>query len=266
MGRVVGALALVVGISFVASPVGAATRPASIANYWFQDDATKDRKKIVVMVGDAITFTVVEGDVVPHTVEIDEFEVHSGALLQGQTFTTPKLTKTGTFRLYCGTHSEQGHAASLVVEPRAAKGSTTGDSSDEGESKQAAASSDGERPSIVLAPSTVPPGATPLQLPALTIEPGATAPERVDAKGRVVAPFAAGATVDTDRSLAGVWWLLGATSTLIAAGVLLLQRSLAATAGTTRSTPDRPCSSGRSAEVVGRRLRGSLERRRGRKR
>ena len=105
---------------FVAALLGtgvasADTRQSSVGNYYFEDDANGDRTKLVVDEGDQITFTVRQGAATPHTVEVDELDIHSGDLLIGQTYTTPPLRQPGNFKLYCRRHDERGHNTRLIV-------------------------------------------------------------------------------------------------------------------------------------------------------
>lgn len=104
----------------LASSALGATRAASIGNFWYEDDSTRDRTKIVVQRGDQIVFTVREGVYPPHTVDVDELNIHSPGLLLGETYTTPPLSKVGNFKLYCRPHEARGHFTRLVVQAPAA--------------------------------------------------------------------------------------------------------------------------------------------------
>ena len=106
---------LVVMLSLMATHALAETKQASVGNYWFEDDARRDRTRIIVNQGDQLTFTVREGIYPPHTVDVDELGVHSPDLLLGATYTTPQLNTAGTFRLYCRPHEQRGHVTTLVV-------------------------------------------------------------------------------------------------------------------------------------------------------
>jgi plastocyanin len=112
--RTFGALVAVVAL-LAAGRVRAETHQSSVGNYYFEDDATGDRTKLVVDVGDQITFTVRQGAATPHTVEVDELDIHSPDLRIGQTYTTPPLDTAGNFKLYCRRHEERGHHARLIV-------------------------------------------------------------------------------------------------------------------------------------------------------
>ncbi len=104
---------------FTAAPVLGATSQVSSGNYYFQDNATGSRQQVAVNRGDQITVTIAEAPVAAflgaHTVDIDEMNIHSGDLTIGQTFTTPPLTKVGSFTLYCDNHRNMGHLTRLVV-------------------------------------------------------------------------------------------------------------------------------------------------------
>jgi hypothetical protein len=94
----------------------AAVHQATVGNYYFQDDTTNDRTKLVVVKGDQVTFTVRATASRPHSVHVDELGIHSGDLLLFETYTTPPLNRVGTFRLYCRNHAvSNNHVASLVV-------------------------------------------------------------------------------------------------------------------------------------------------------
>ena len=108
-------LALLVVAALGAGVARAHTRQSSVGNYYFEDDVTGDRTKLVADVGDQFTFTVRQGAATPHTVEVDELDIHSGDLLIGQTYTTPPLRTPGTFKLYCRRHDERGHNTRLIV-------------------------------------------------------------------------------------------------------------------------------------------------------
>jgi plastocyanin len=107
-----------VGVLLLASAghAAAAVHQATVGNYYFQDDATNDRAKLVVAKGDQVTFTVRAAASRPHSVNVDELGIHSGDLLLFETYTTPPLNRPGTFRLYCRNHERSNnHVASLVV-------------------------------------------------------------------------------------------------------------------------------------------------------
>ncbi len=111
--------ALAVGLVGTALLLGSAaraeTRQATVGNYYFEDDARPDRTKLVVDVGDQITFTVRQASYPPHTIDVDELDMHSPDLLVGQTYTTPALTRAGNFYLYCRPHEARGHHTRLIV-------------------------------------------------------------------------------------------------------------------------------------------------------
>lgn len=99
-----------------AGRAAAAVRQATVGNYYFQDDATNDRAKLVVAKGDQVTFTVRAAAQRPHSVNVDELGIHSGDLLLFETYTTPPLNRAGTFRVYCRNHAvSNNHVTSLIV-------------------------------------------------------------------------------------------------------------------------------------------------------
>lgn len=116
--RVLAALAGSIMVVLVpASPAFAKLKDVSVGNYWYEDDATASRKGLVVDEGDQIRFTIREPDYPPHSVNIDELDIRSGDLLLFDTYTTPPLKKTGTFRLYCEAHRDRGHVTTLTIRP-----------------------------------------------------------------------------------------------------------------------------------------------------
>jgi plastocyanin len=95
--------------------VWAATITVHTGSYYFED-ATVGDGKIVASVGDRLQFLIEDGGRgTPHTVEIDELGIHSGALGTSSTYTTPVLIQPGTFLLYCKPHQNKGHYTNLVV-------------------------------------------------------------------------------------------------------------------------------------------------------
>ena len=116
------AIALALACLLVAVPgARGATRQATVGNYYYEDDDGLDRMKIVVDQGDQVTFTVRQAAYPPHTVDVDELDIHSSDLLVGQTYTTPALNTPGDFYLYCRPHEARGHHTRLVVKAAPAK-------------------------------------------------------------------------------------------------------------------------------------------------
>ncbi|HET9444087.1 MAG TPA: hypothetical protein VFO65_12235 [Acidimicrobiales bacterium] len=107
--------AMATGLALLAAPAWAALTQVSVGNFYF-DDASAGDGVVAVPVGDQVRFVVMDGGPgTPHTVEVDELGIHSGALSAGETFTTPPLDRPGTYRLYCKPHDKRGHVATLVV-------------------------------------------------------------------------------------------------------------------------------------------------------
>lgn len=101
----------------VAGAVMAATVNVQVGSYYFED-ATVDDGKVVASVGDQLRFTIDDGglDGKPHSVNVDELGIHSGALLKGSTYVTAVLDKPGTYVLYCVFHrTSNDHFTTLVV-------------------------------------------------------------------------------------------------------------------------------------------------------
>lgn len=103
------------GALLTAGPAMAALREVRVGNFYYDDDTAGDGQ-VVADQGDQLRFTVLDGGPgTPHTVEIDEFGIHSGSLASGETYTTPPLDRPGTYRLYCRPHQNRGHEAILIV-------------------------------------------------------------------------------------------------------------------------------------------------------
>jgi plastocyanin len=146
-------------MGLLATQALAETRQASVGNYWFEDDARRDRTKIIVNQGDQITFTIREGIYPAHTVDVDELRIHSPDLLLGATFTTPQLNTAGTYKLYCRPHEQRGHVTTLFVRATATTTTrTTSASQPEAQpAREAQSPPEGQPPSQ---PQSPPPPAT----------------------------------------------------------------------------------------------------------
>jgi len=118
-GFVVAAL---IALIASATPAFARVHGVTAGNYYFQDDATGSRTRLVVDQGDQIQVTVRAAAYPPHSVVIDEYGIDSGYIYPFQTYTSPPLNKPGTFILYCRAHRDRGHWTTLIV--RAATAST----------------------------------------------------------------------------------------------------------------------------------------------
>ncbi len=161
-------------------PARAETRQASVGNYWFEDDATGDRTSIVVNQGDQLTFTIREGIYPPHTVDVDELDIHSPDLLLGATYTTPPLKTLGTFKLYCRPHEQRGHVTTLAV--RATTPTTSAPQPEPQPESQASTptTTGAGQPPVVEGSQPAPPApepATPAPQPASPVPPATPAPQ-----------------------------------------------------------------------------------------
>jgi plastocyanin len=219
-------VAIVAGTALVAAAVARAeTRQASVGNFYFEDDATGDRTRLVVNEGDQVTFTVRQGAATPHTVDVDELDIHSGDLRIGQTYTTPALDTPGNFNLYCRRHEERGHRTRLIV--RAPTGATPKPT---------------PRPTRTAVATTAPlPARIPTATPATTASPTPPPSASLAPVGIGTAPpgWIARRTPDPDslEALTGVrrsyeipwtravWWLLIATVPIAAAAAFALRRN-----------------------------------------
>jgi plastocyanin len=113
---IIGALVAVPVTATVGTAISsAAVRTVDVGNFYF-DDSTPGDGVVSVQAGDQITFRVLDsGPGTPHHVDIDAFNIHSGGLSAGETFTTPALNTPGTYVLYCNLHLNRGHKTTLVV-------------------------------------------------------------------------------------------------------------------------------------------------------
>jgi len=271
-----------------AAPAVAATRQVSSGNYYFQDNETGSRQQVVVNKGDQITVTIAEAPVAAflgaHTVDIDEMNVHSGDLTIGQTFTTPALTKVGTFSLYCDNHRNMGHQTRLVVKAPPVE-STPAPTQDSEPAPAGDASSNG---SNLLQP--VPLTGQAIPLPALTVPTPAPATAEPAGVGEASPGQLRAAGVDPDslegligRNVGGnqpwtraLWFLLiGGVAAVGAAVIAIVRgRSLAAVAavreakrsGTAQSSSGPRRSSGRSRKSSPRKASASGRKSGGRRR
>ncbi|HZN16004.1 MAG TPA: hypothetical protein VFB78_17180 [Acidimicrobiales bacterium] len=99
----------------VTGPARAALREVRVGNFYYED-STVDDGKVEATVGDQLKFVVQDGGPgTPHTVEVDELNIHSGSIGSGKTYTTPPLQTAGTFKLYCKPHEAKGHKTTLIV-------------------------------------------------------------------------------------------------------------------------------------------------------
>jgi len=245
----------------------AETRPASIGNYYFEDERTGDRTKIVVRQGDQVAFTVREDSIFArHTVDVDELEIHSGDLLLGQTYTTPQLNRVGNFLLYCDPHRERGQVARLII--------------------QAAPTAATPAPAVTAAPApaaapgpqvaTAVPSATPTATPTLAPVGVTTASPEDLARPVAVDPDSleglTGRARSTQPWTRAVWFLvIGAVPIVVLAGLALRREFARAAAagparGSSRSSGDRRRSSSRSPRSSARKASGSGRTSRGRRR
>jgi hypothetical protein len=287
MKRIVVGVLPVCLLLFAAAPALGAARQVSSGNYYFQDNATGSRQQVVVNRGDQVVVTIAEAPVAAflgaHTVDIDELNVHSGDLTIGQTFTTPPLTKVGTFTLYCNNHRNQGHLTRLVVKAPPAKPAE--------ESADPAASAPGADagPGTATA-QPVPLTGQAIPLPALTIPTAAPTTSEPAGVGEATPQQLRAAGIDPDslegligRNVGGnqpwtraLWFLLigGVAVTGAAVIAIVRGRSLAAVAAaraakssrTAESSSGPPRSSGRSRKSSPRKASASGRKSGGRRR
>ncbi len=253
------AFALAAG-PMLAGPVWGATRQASIGNYYYEDDTTGSRTQIKVRQGDQITFTVREGVYPPHTVDVDELDIHSPGLLLGETFTTPQLNTAGTFRMYCRPHEVRGHFTSLVVQAAAAATSAP---------PATPAPTFAVQGDVLLTPSPVP-TVTPIPSAMVTLAPvgvGKASPEELRRPIAVDPDSLEGLTGrarSTEPWTRALWFLLIASVPIVGAAGFALRRELVreatnssrSSSGPRRSPARSPRSSAPKTSGSGRTSRG----------
>jgi plastocyanin len=119
-----GVVAILAGVMGWTAVAGAVASDVRMGNFYFEDASVGDGQ-IVITAGDQLRFIVEDsGPGTPHTVDIDEFGVHSGNLAKGETYTTAALTTPGTYALYCDLHRNRGHETTLIILPGAATTTT----------------------------------------------------------------------------------------------------------------------------------------------
>jgi plastocyanin len=251
--------------ALIAAPGARAdTHQVTVGNFYFEDDQQRDRTKLVVDVGDQITFTVRQASYPPHTIDVDELDIHSDDLFVGQTYTTPPLRRPGNFYLYCRPHEARGHHTRLIV--RAAAPATP---------KATARATTAPARSAAPAPATTATGGTPTPTPsAASSSTPALAPVGVG----TAAPGSLTRTLEPDpdslEALTGVqrsneipwtravWWLLLASVPIVATAAFALRRNATLRALELRAASQRAAADAERAQS----RRGSKKPARGRKR
>jgi plastocyanin len=113
LAAVVGVLAI---LTAVAGPAVASTRAVHVGSFYFED-ATRGDGRVVVTQGDRISFAF-EGKA-QHSATVDGL-FSSGTKSPGARWTSPLLTRVGTYTLYCQVHGAPRHGTALVVQRRPA--------------------------------------------------------------------------------------------------------------------------------------------------
>ncbi len=257
MKRSVVVVLLAAAALALASVAGAETRRVSIRNYYFEDEKTGDRSKMVVQKGDQITFTVREGVYPPHTVDVDELNIHSGDLLLGETYTTPQLNRVGNFLLYCRPHRERGHVARLIVQapvmPTTAPPATARPSAAPGATAAAPVATATPAPASPTPTPTLAPVGVSKASPEELSRPVAVDPDSLEGLTGNVRP--------NEPWTRALWFLLIAAVPVLALAGLAISRELTrgsspSSSGPRRSSARSPRSSGRKASGSGRKSRG----------
>jgi plastocyanin len=244
----------------------AETHRVSVGNYWYEDDVQRDRTKIVVRRGDQITFTIRETVYPPHTVDVDELNIHSPGLLLGETYTTPVLDKVGNFKLYCRPHEARGHHTRLIVEAAATATPVP---------KATASATTLAPPRTAAAPDAPATTGQSTPTPVATLAPVGVGKAKPEDLRRPVAvdPDSLEGLTGRARSDApwtrAVWFLLIGAVPIVGAGVFALRREFvraAATSSSARSSRGRERSPARSPRSSKQKASGSGRTSRGRRR
>jgi len=88
-----------------------------------QTVATKDFKfsqpELRVRVGETVTLRLDNEDMLPHSFDVDELDVHAAMPAKDQAVVTFTPTTPGTYTFYCAVprHREAGMVGTLIVEP-----------------------------------------------------------------------------------------------------------------------------------------------------
>jgi hypothetical protein len=130
-----------------------------VGSYYFED-ATRGDGRVVVAAGDRITFSI-EGKA-QHTATVDGW-FSSGRRSPGQRWTTPALTRLGTFTLYCQVHGAPRHGTVLVVRRAAAPSPSS--------TRKPPSPAPSRAPSPTPAPPSPSPSAAPSESPSPTARP-----------------------------------------------------------------------------------------------
>ncbi len=77
-----------------------------------------DQKEIRVKLGETITINMNNDSFVPHSFDVDEFDVHAGLGMQGTNSVTFTAHRVGEYKFYCGVsgHENAGMIGTLIVE------------------------------------------------------------------------------------------------------------------------------------------------------
>lgn len=102
-------LAMLAVMALRGAPAESAVTTVDVGDFYFGSGT------ISVTAGDQVRFSVSEAGNGKHTIEIDALGIHQSGLGVGSVYTTPVLTQTGTFEVYCKTHQNRPHRATLIV-------------------------------------------------------------------------------------------------------------------------------------------------------
>jgi plastocyanin len=119
----IGMTALIIGLvgtlvflrmdtSLLASPAPAHTITLTTETMSF---ATNEFR---VKVGESVTINLTNNSFVPHSFDIDEFDIHAGLGMQGKNSISFTATEVGEFKFYCGVegHENAGMFGTLIIE------------------------------------------------------------------------------------------------------------------------------------------------------
>jgi plastocyanin len=113
MRKLIALATVAVASTALAVPAFAATKPVKVGDIWFISKA-KNKGTVTAKVGDTIKFQWVGK--FPHNVKVSSgpAKFSSGAAKKTGTY-SKKITKAGTYKIFCGVHTAAAQSMTLKV-------------------------------------------------------------------------------------------------------------------------------------------------------